>query len=301
MSPNTNTNLRRLSALTLCASAASQTSKGTEFNKPHAGPPARYFQAASTVPVAALQASTEGLSKVPDRATYPIRPGSKVTSTIYSDWAGFDEGAAIVWTADMDVDCDGIDHTCTGNPDGLPTTNWGALAAYAVPFIVIPDHYLQANEKSIPGNNIAAVICNNKMFYGILGDSNGDEPQVTGEASWLMARTCFPDEGLSGNVGHDQKDVTYILFLGDNAVLPDTAMTKNYITDFGKLRSMGDDLVHKLVGNLGQLGNGSHGHGHDHGNDRAEEDEDTGAGVKALPSIATVLGLALVSVLMGCV
>ena len=46
------------------------------------------------------------------------------------------------------------------------------------------------------------------MFYGILGDSNGDEPQITGEASWLMARTCFPNDSLAGDKGHTESDVT---------------------------------------------------------------------------------------------
>ncbi|KAL5335224.1 fungal chitosanase [Aspergillus crustosus] len=294
---NPKTPLSCLSTLTLLASAAGQVIKGGDYNKPSAGPPGDYFKAASTIPVAAIQASTTGLGKIPDRATYPVRPGSKVTSTIYSDWAGFDQGAAIVWTADMDVDCDGIDHTCTGNPDGLPDTNWGALAAYAVPFIVIPDHYLQANEKTIPGNNVAAVICNGKMFYGILGDSNGDEPQVTGEASWLMARTCFPNDGLDGNVGHDEKDVTYILFLGNDAVLPETAMNHNYITDFGTLKKMGDDLVSKLVVNIGrQSGNDTHG---GHQADENEDEEVTGFSVQVRSSTAAVIGLALVSTVMG--
>lgn len=45
-----------------------------------------------------------------------------------------------------------------GNPDGQDQTNWGALAAYEVPFIVIPQKFLSANEKLLSGNNIAAVI-----------------------------------------------------------------------------------------------------------------------------------------------
>lgn len=107
------------------------------------------------------------------------------------------------------------------------------------------------------------------MFYGILGDSNGDSPQVTGEASWLMARTCFPNEGLNGNNGHTGVDVTCmffsaialpalmqadIVFTGKNAVLPSSALTKNYITNFTTLRSMGDKLVNALVSNLGLSG-----------------------------------------------
>lgn len=46
------------------------------------------------------------------------------------------------------------------------------------------------------------------MFYGIYGDAAGDTPQVIGEASWLMARTCFPNENLNGNRGHENVDVT---------------------------------------------------------------------------------------------
>jgi hypothetical protein len=46
------------------------------------------------------------------------------------------------------------------------------------------------------------------MFYGIYGDSDGDTPQAIGEASWLMARTCFPNDDLNGNSGHGAVDVT---------------------------------------------------------------------------------------------
>lgn len=46
------------------------------------------------------------------------------------------------------------------------------------------------------------------MYYGIFGDSNGDSPEVIGEASWLMANTCFPTEDLNGGVGHTPADVT---------------------------------------------------------------------------------------------
>jgi chitosanase len=46
------------------------------------------------------------------------------------------------------------------------------------------------------------------MFYGIYGDTDGDNPEVIGEASWLMARTCFPNDDLNGNSGHEQADVT---------------------------------------------------------------------------------------------
>ncbi|KAL2849754.1 fungal chitosanase of glycosyl hydrolase group 75-domain-containing protein [Aspergillus pseudodeflectus] len=233
--------------------ATGQKISGPEFNKPFGGPPASYFQAAATMPVAALQTAATGLSETPGNAVadYKLSSSSKQISTIYTDWAEFDGGAALVWTADMDVDCDGIDYKCDGNEDGQALTDYGALSAYAVPFIVIPQEYVSSgNQDAIPGNNVAAVICNNKMFYGILGDTNGNDPQVTGEASWLMARTCFPDDDLRGNSGHAEADVTYILFTGPNAVLPFSAVNEHYITDFGTLKFMGDRLVNALLVNL---------------------------------------------------
>jgi len=46
------------------------------------------------------------------------------------------------------------------------------------------------------------------MFYGIYGDTDGDTPQVIGEASWLMDRTCFSNDDLNGNSGHGAAGVT---------------------------------------------------------------------------------------------
>ncbi|KAL4904321.1 fungal chitosanase of glycosyl hydrolase group 75-domain-containing protein [Aspergillus multicolor] len=249
---------RHLAALLFASSALAQNG-GPNSNRPNGDPPASYFRAAPTMPVAALQSAASQLGRTTHGGSFRISSDSSQRAPIYSDWALFNDGAAVVWTADMDVDCDGIDYRCRGNSDGLPETSWGELAAYEVPFIVIPEQYQEAHERTIPGNNIAAVICNGKMFYGILGDTNGDSPEVTGEASWLMARTCFPNEGINGANGHSDQDVTYILFIGPNAVLPNTAMNDNYITDFGVLRAMGDELVNSLVRNIGLGGGDSRG------------------------------------------
>ncbi|KAL4952722.1 fungal chitosanase [Aspergillus filifer] len=234
----------------------SQVVNGPEFNHAHGGPPANYFTAAASMPVAALRSAASHLGGVSGDGAYLMNSESSSESAIYEDWASFSQGAAIVWTADMDVDCDGIDERCRGNEDGLPETNWGALSAYEVPWVVIPDEYLTANHDILPGNNVAAVICNGRMFYSILGDSNGDDPQLTGEASWLMARTCFPHEHLNGSSGHEQFDVTYIVFLGQQAVLPNTAINNHYVTDFGTLHSMGDRLVSALAANIGLINGG---------------------------------------------
>jgi chitosanase len=92
---------------------------------------------------------------------------------------------------------------------------------------VIPESFVNKHSKDLPGNNVAAVIwygrsmsptftlfdpilcvSNGKMFYGIFGDSNGDSPEVIGEASWRMATACFPDGKISGSNGHGAADVT---------------------------------------------------------------------------------------------
>jgi chitosanase len=117
------------------------------------------FAASDTIPVAALNQAVDGMKKVPPLATYPVSiKNDSALSTIHSDWASFQEGAAFVFRADMDIDCDGINFQCVGNLDGQPLTNWGALSAYEVPFIVIPNRFLEANPTATPGNNIAAVI-----------------------------------------------------------------------------------------------------------------------------------------------
>jgi chitosanase len=91
------------------------------------------------------------------------------------------------------------------NPDGQAVTTYGNLSAYNVPYVVVPDSYVR--RKHIPQNAISAVICNGQMYYAIMGDTNGNTPQVIGEASWLLGQTCFPNEALDGANAHSKTDV----------------------------------------------------------------------------------------------
>lgn len=77
-------------SLAICGTAMGQKVNGADYNKPDGGPPAKFFQASSSIPVAAIQAAAAKASKVPSHATYPIGQGS-TKSTIHSDWAGFSE------------------------------------------------------------------------------------------------------------------------------------------------------------------------------------------------------------------
>jgi len=42
-----------------------------------------------------------------------------------------------------------------------------------------------------------------------------------------------------------------IVFTGDDAVLPDSAINNNYVTDFDTLKAMGDEFMTDLVNSLG--------------------------------------------------
>ena len=98
-----------------------------------------------------------------------------------------------------------------GNTDGQPQTSYGNLSAFDVPYIVVPDSYVTNHQ--IPGNAISVVVCAGKMFYAVMGDTNGNIPEVIGEASWLMGQACFPQDGLNGGIGHSQVDVLCICTL----------------------------------------------------------------------------------------
>jgi len=93
----------------------------------------------------------------------------------------------------------------SGNTDGQPQTTYGNLSAYNVPYIVVPDEFVQ--RKKIPENALSAVVCNGTMYYAIMGDTNGNTPEVIGEASWLMGQTCFPSLNLNGGNAYEPRDV----------------------------------------------------------------------------------------------
>lgn len=89
---------------------------------------------------------------------------------------------------------------------------------------------------------------------------------MIGEGSYLLAQKCFPTENISGSNGHGATDVTCksplsfvrilkLILVGCadivfDQVLPKSAYNKNYITNFETLKTMGDSLVGKLVGQL---------------------------------------------------
>jgi hypothetical protein len=53
------------------------------------------------------------------------------------------------------------------------------LDARVVPWVVIPDQAFHSLK--IPPNAVSAVVCNSKIFYGIMGDTDADNPETIGE------------------------------------------------------------------------------------------------------------------------
>jgi hypothetical protein len=92
-------------------------------------------------------------------------------------------------------------------------------------------------------------------FYGIWGDTNGDDGEyaVIGESSISMATFCFGDS-VNGNSGHDQTDVLYIAFTGDEAVpgASGANWNANSATDFeSSIQALGDRLIKRIGGGSG--------------------------------------------------
>ncbi|KAK0471272.1 fungal chitosanase of glycosyl hydrolase group 75-domain-containing protein [Armillaria novae-zelandiae] len=208
------------------------------------------FAADPSIDVSAIYAAslTSAVAKTDVIVSFPATSGGENVQ-IHGDWLNLDGVSAYHFTADMDVDCDGVDFQCSGNPDGQSETSFGALDAASVPWYVIPQTFWDAHQDIRP-NALGAVICDGKMFYGIFGDTNGDSPEVIGEASLVLAQACFPNENLGGDNGHTPLDVLYIIF---GSQVP-SGVGKEKI-DIGALKTLGDEQVQLLEAALAGSGN----------------------------------------------
>ncbi|KAJ7806620.1 fungal chitosanase of glycosyl hydrolase group 75-domain-containing protein [Mycena leptocephala] len=199
------------------------------------------FRADPAANIGGIYLAALGDNQVP-MASFPHNVASAVDVTIYGDWFNFGVVSAFYFFADMDVDCDGVD-----DPSGQPQTSFGHLDATQVPYFVLPASFFESvGPNIIQPNAVGAILCNGQMLYGIFGDTNGATPQVIGEASLLLAQTCFPNENLSANQGHTSLDVLYLVFgtrvtpgVGDSTI------------DIPTLKSVGDEQVGLLQSHLG--------------------------------------------------
>lgn len=67
------------------------------------------------------------------------------------------------------------------------------------------DHFKPDKDFNIQPLSVVAVVCGGKVTYGVWADTNALGSM--GEVSLRLARTCYPNDNLSGNLGHDEADV----------------------------------------------------------------------------------------------
>ncbi|KAI2615141.1 glycoside hydrolase family 75 protein [Hypoxylon sp. NC1633] len=172
----------------------------------------------------------------------------------------------------MDIDCDG---DITKNDDGRcgnahSTQSTTAFKRFVeqysngVPDLnpFVHDYVVFGNSGDKPGwvtfsprdygmepLSLMAVVCGDKLIYGIWGDSNGDDGvnSRVGEASISLATLCF-GHGVNGEVGYDREDVLYIGFTGRDAVPGTSAnwQAADHEAFEASITKLGDKLIKRI-------------------------------------------------------
>lgn len=169
----------------------------------------------------------------------------------------------------MDIDCDGIntpgDGRCAGSSDTQYQTRWKAevqesgkeyniddLNTYVHPYVVFGNEgsyepTFDPQEHDIKPLSLVAVVCGDKLVYGVWGDTNGDDgPPLIGETSLALATECFGNE-MNADIGYSGEDVLYIAFPGEEAVPDSTVWAAESYDEFVEsIKDLGDKLVSQL-------------------------------------------------------
>ncbi|KAF1991215.1 glycoside hydrolase family 75 protein [Aulographum hederae CBS 113979] len=184
--------------------------------------------------------------------------------------------------ANMDIDCDGTqdgpgdDGRCGSSDDTQGTTSFADtvagynkgvddLNAYVHPYVVFGNaddsgsgnyETFDPREYGVEPLSLMAVVCGDKLIYGIWGDENGsdDEHPMVGEASLSLATACF-GTSMNGNNGHDEDDVLYIAFPGSDAVPGADGAAWN-AQSYAAFESSIVGLGNTLIGRIGGGGGG---------------------------------------------
>ncbi|HEV3032079.1 MAG TPA: glycoside hydrolase family 75 protein, partial [Polyangia bacterium] len=164
-------------------------------------------------------------------------------------------GGAIYFTADMDIDCDGLMTThCPGTgadmdccyqnqtsfsgPNSASNVNGKELASENTPYVVIPQDVVFPGLDQTNGGNIIAVIYNNQLEFGVFGDQG--PTNIIGEASVRTANGLgIPPSPATGGVGGG---VTYIVFVGTGSQPAD-------MENIPQIQSLGAHLTESLLQN----------------------------------------------------
>ncbi|MET7397657.1 ricin-type beta-trefoil lectin domain protein [Dactylosporangium sp. NPDC005572] len=158
-----------------------------------------------------LLAKTQTCSQV-SNGKYATDDGGAATVAVCKS------GSAFFWTADMDIDCDGITTShCNASTDPWYqaqtsfTTSTGAYFTsevtryYVVP---LPSSRFNYQSQGIRPGAVAAVVYNNKVAYAVFADEGPDN--IIGEGSYALAVALGidPNPATGGTAG----PVTFIVF-----------------------------------------------------------------------------------------
>ncbi|KAK0610371.1 chitosanase precursor [Bombardia bombarda] len=178
---------------------------------------------------------------------------------------------------DMDIDCDGTqgssadDGRCGSSGDTQSITSFQDtvkgynkgikdLDANIHPYVVFGNEGSKSGWKTfnpqsygIKPLSIMAVVCDDKLIYGIWGDENGDDGDkpMVGEASISLATACYGKTAVNGNKGHDATDVLVIAFPGTDAVPGASGATwgaSSYATFESSIEALGNKLIARIGG-----------------------------------------------------
>lgn len=173
----------------------------------------------------------------------------------------------------MDIDCDGHQSKgngdCASSGDTQSQTTWKDIVkgykkgiddvdAYIHSYVVLGNDgskngYVTFDPRKygVEPLSVVAVVCGDKMFYGVWADTNGDDgPPLVGEASLSLGQACY-GRAVNGDAAHDANDVLYIAFKGSKAVPGANGAKWNAksFTEFeSSLASLGDSLVKGIKG-----------------------------------------------------
>lgn len=170
-------------------------------------------------------------------------------------------GGAVYFTADMDIDCDGLTTSdCPGTGANMdccydPQTSFHgpnsgsnqygqSLASQNTPYVVIPEEVVYPGLDQTNGGNIVAVIYNNQIEFAVFGDQiaaqSGETGEPIGEASVRTANGLgIPSSPATGGVGGG---VTYIAFVGPGSQPAD-------MENIPQVQSLGAQLTESLLDN----------------------------------------------------
>ena len=207
--------------------------------------------------IAALMALTKNCTtakQIPNSHTYKLDSGSTTSICSLKGGAG-NAGGAIYYTADMDIDCDGIttthcpgtgadmdccyqDETSFHGPNSASNENGPQLTSEKTPYIVIPQDVKFPGLDTNKGGSIIAVIYNNQLEFGVFGDTGPTD--IIGEASVRTANGLgIPASPATGGAAGG---VTYIAFVGAGSQPAD-------MENLTQIQTLGAQLTEALLKN----------------------------------------------------